>query len=85
MPFGEDEYFQIMERTTLSGNRRLARAVQTVMWETAELNAGLTRAQLLRRLTIRVLAARAHLSFDALDDLQQSEVLQSLKKDSMHT
>lgn len=84
-PLGEDEYVQIMERTTLAGNRRLAQGVQTVIWESNSSDSGPLRARVLRNLTIRVLAARSNLSFDALDDEQLRGVLRSLKTEALHS
>lgn len=81
-PLGEDEYVQIMERPTLAGNQRVAKAVQSALWESATLGLPIQRATLLRALVIRVRAARSHLSFDSLTDPQLMDLLRELRSDS---
>jgi len=72
--FGEDEYVQIMERPTISGNQRVARALQAEMHrlpaETYK-----NRAQVLRRAVIRIRAARSHYYLDLLSDDQLAALM----------
>lgn len=67
-PLGEDEYVQIMERSSLGGNRRTAHAVQSALWR-AEVNGlALPRSELMRQLTRRARGVKSHIQFDALSD-----------------
>ena len=82
-PLGEDEFVQIMERPSLGGNRRSARALQEAVWR-AEL-AGLSapRSELMRQLARRLRGVRSHLSLDALDDDQLEALLNKLTREAL--
>jgi len=67
-PFGEDDFVQVMERPTVSGNRRLARTFYEVVLASDLDDLGMTRSNLVRRLVMRIRALRAHIAVDALED-----------------
>ncbi|MCP2160798.1 hypothetical protein [Williamsia serinedens] len=77
-PLGEDEFVQIMERTTLGGNIRTARAIQNALWR-AELNGlDVARSELMRQLARRVRGQRSHLALDVLDGAELDLLLDHL-------
>ena len=78
-PFGEDEYVQIMERTSLAGNRRIALGIQTVTRESDPLNPEMQRGLLLREHVKRVRAVKSHISLDSLSDDQLLTILRETK------
>jgi hypothetical protein len=75
VPFGEDDYVQIMERTRIGGNTRIAKAVQRAVWATDHANFGITRSVLVRGLTVRILARRSHIALDALSGDQLEDLV----------
>lgn len=75
----EDDYFQIMERTKLSGDRRTAQAIKQHMW-TFDLQATAdekqsTRNHVLREVIKRLRAAKSHIAFHALSDDQLASLI----------
>jgi len=78
-PFGEDDFVQVMERPTVSGNERLARAFYEVVLGTDAEHLGMTRSELVRRLVIQIRARRSHMSMDALTETQLSELIRSIR------
>jgi len=82
-PLGEDESVGIMERPTLGGNRRSARALQDALWR-AEL-AGLTvaRSELMRQLARRLRAKKSHISLDSLTDSALRELLDRITSEAL--
>lgn len=82
-PLGEDESVGIMERPTLGGNRRSARALQDALWR-AEL-AGLTvpRSELMRQLARRLRATKSHISLDSLDDSSLEKLLGRITSEAL--
>lgn len=83
-PLGEDESVGIMERPSLGGNRRSARALQDALWR-AEL-AGLTvpRSELMRQLARRLRATKSHISLDSLTDGALRELLDRITSEALH-
>jgi len=75
-PFGEDDFVQVMERPTISGNQRLARAFYEVVLES---RVALTRSELVRKLAIQIRARRAHIAIDALDDQQLVGMIRAVR------
>lgn len=67
-PFGEDEFVGIMERPSIGGNRRTARAVRDAIWRCEHRNPGIPRSELARAITRRFRAFLAHLCMDAMTD-----------------
>jgi hypothetical protein len=63
---GEDESVQIMERPSLGGNRRTARALQAALWRAEQAGLSVPRSELMRQLTRRLRAAKSHIALDAL-------------------
>ncbi|GAA1899065.1 hypothetical protein GCM10009773_28720 [Williamsia serinedens] len=67
-----------MERTTLGGNIRTARAIQNALWR-AELNGlDVARSELMRQLARRVRGQRSHLALDVLDGAELDLLLDHL-------
>ncbi|MFF2494182.1 hypothetical protein [Agromyces sp. NPDC058064] len=77
-PLGEDDFVQIMERPTLGGNRVVAASIRDAIWRADERGDSLTRSDLVRGLTKRVLALKSHLALDALDEDERDAVLDKL-------
>jgi hypothetical protein len=67
-PLGEDESVQIMERPSLGGNRRTARALQAALWRTEQGGLAVPRSEVMRQLARRLRATKSHISLDALAD-----------------
>lgn len=65
---GEDELVQIMERPSLSGNRRLSRITAQLLIKTAEANPTLQRSELLRDQQKRILRLGAFIEFQIPSD-----------------
>lgn len=79
-PLNEDDYFQIMERTKLSGDRRTAQAIKRHMWRfdapSAAEDKQATRNAVLREVIKRLRAAKSHIAFLALDDQQLASLIE---------
>lgn len=67
-PLGEDESVQIMERPSLGGNRRTARALQAALWRAEQQGLPVPRSELMRQLARRGRAVKSHIQLDALTD-----------------
>lgn len=65
-PLAEDDFFQIMERATVSKNSRLARAVRNGMWRFEQEFPGVNRNKALRKAIIIIRAERTYISVHAL-------------------
>ena len=78
IPFGEDDYVQVMERPRIGRNQRVARALQLAIWRTDHTAKGLSRSALVRQLTVRLLAQRSHIALDALSDDELGDLLDRL-------
>jgi hypothetical protein len=78
MPLGEDEYVQIMERTTISGNQRTAQAIQRVIWNAELAGTKVARTDFLRDFMKRVRAAKSHILLDSITDHDLDRYLISL-------
>lgn len=74
-PLTEDESVQLMERPTVSGNRRTVKAVQHALWRAEKAGIALSRTDLVRLLIPRVRAARSNICLDALTDEGLDELL----------
>jgi hypothetical protein len=83
-PLGEDESVQIMERPSLGGNRRSARALQTALWSAEVTGLTVPRSELMRQLARRLRATKSHISLDALDDQSLAVLLKRLTDDAVH-
>lgn len=70
---GEDELVNIMERTTLAANRKLARAMASAVVGLGE--TGVARSEVMRDLGRRVLRTQSVLCLDALDSGQVRAVV----------
>lgn len=77
-PFQEDEYVQMMERTSLSGNRRTIRAFQDAVWRAEKAGIPMARNDAIRDLITRLRAVRSYLCLDALPDQDLSYLLDEL-------
>jgi hypothetical protein len=77
-PLGEDESVQIMERPSLGGNRRTARAMQAALWRAEQSGLSVARSEVMRELARRLRATKSHISLDALDDAVLSDLLDRL-------
>ena len=82
---GEDELVQIMERPSLSGNRRLSRITADVLLETASINPDLNRASLLRDQQKRMLRLGAFLELLAAGDDELQGVVRETFLDSIRS
>jgi hypothetical protein len=78
IPFGEDDYVQVMERPRIGRNQRVARALQLTVWRTDHAAQGLSRSALMRQLTVRLLAQRSHIALDALSTDELGNLLERL-------
>lgn len=78
-PFGEDDFVQVMERPTVSGNERLARAFYSVVLESDLASLHVTRSELVRRLVIQIRARRSHVAVDALNDSQLVDLIRVVR------
>lgn len=81
-PLGEDEFVQIMERPSLGGNRRTARALRNAIWRAEASGSTASRSELMRELTRRFRAVRSHIAVDVLSEPQLSQLLAGLVVDS---
>ncbi|GAA1115649.1 hypothetical protein GCM10009668_42940 [Nocardioides dubius] len=77
-PLGEDESVQIMERPSLGGNRRTARALQAALWRAEQSGLSVARSEVMRELARRLRAVKSHIALDALDDAALSYLLDRL-------
>lgn len=77
-PLTEDESVQLMERPTVSRNRRTAKAVQNALWRAEKAGISLSRPDLVRLLIPRVRAARSNICLEALTDEGLDELLDGL-------
>lgn len=82
-PLGEDESVQIMERPSLGGNRRTARALQAALWRAEVARLPVARSELMRELARRLRATKSHISLDALDDSVLAELLDHLTGEAL--
>lgn len=65
-PLAEDDFFQIMERATVSNNSRLAQAVRNGMWRFEQEFPSVNRNKALRKAIIIIRAERTYISVHAL-------------------
>lgn len=77
-PFVEDEYVQIMERTSVAGNMRTARAFQHAVWRAEEADIPMSRGDVVRELLPRLRALRTYLCFDVISDSDLDNLLDEL-------
>ncbi|MGB5927409.1 MAG: DUF6339 family protein [Cyclobacteriaceae bacterium] len=77
-PLGEDEFVQIMERPSLGGNRRTAAALRDCLWRAEASGVSVPRSELMRELSRRLLARKAHVLLDALSDPELEELMDDL-------
>jgi hypothetical protein len=82
-PLGEDESVQIMERPSLGGNRRTARALQAAVWRAEIEGISVPRTELMRQLARRLRAMKSHLSLDAIDDDALARLLDGLRDEAL--
>lgn len=82
-PLGEDESVQIMERPSLGGNRRTARALQAALWRAEQEGLNVPRSELMRQLARRLRGAKSHISLDALSDEMLDSLMDRLSTDAM--
>lgn len=83
-PLGEDEYVQIMERTTLGGNRNTARALREALWRAEATGRPFPRSPLMRFMALRLRAARSHICLDALTQGQLVSLLDEITEQAFH-
>jgi hypothetical protein len=67
-PLGEDEFVQVMERSSLAGSQPIARAIRRALWRAQADGIPVARSELMRELTRRVRATRSHVALEVLDD-----------------
>lgn len=78
-PFGEDDFVQVMERPTVSGNERLARSFYQVVLESDLAAMKVTRSELVRTLVMQIRARRSHIAVDALGDQQLIDLIRGIR------
>ena len=81
-PLGEDEFVQIMERPSLGGNQRTARALRDALWRAECGGSTVGRSELMRQVTRRLRAVRSHVALDVLSGQQLSNLLDDLTSSS---
>lgn len=77
-PLGEDEFVQVMERPSLGGNRRTARAIRDALWRAEGHGLTVPRSELMREMTRRLRAERSHRALDVLEDVQLVQLLDEI-------
>lgn len=77
-PLGEDEFVQIMERTSLSGSQTVARAIRDAVWRAELAGSSVPRSELMRELTLRVRARRSHIAVDTLEPERLSTLMDEI-------
>lgn len=82
-PLGEDESVAIMERPSLGGNQRTARALRDSLWRAELEGVSVARSELMRQLARRLRAERSHIALDALSDSQLVYLLDGLVSRSL--
>ena len=82
-PLGEDEFVQVMERPSLGGNRRTARAIRDALWRAEGRGLDVPRSELMRDLCRRIRAERSHRALDVLDATQLAQLLDSIAATSL--
>lgn len=75
-PLGEDEFVQIMERPGMSGSPHVARAIRDAVWAREARGLDVARSELMRELTRRVVARRAHVLLPVLAPGELASVLE---------
>lgn len=74
-PLGEDEFVGIMERPSIGGDQRIARAVRDAIWRLELDGSRVARSQAARELTRRFRAFLSYISVAALSDEELSALL----------
>ncbi len=82
-PLGEDEFVQVMERPSLGGNQRTARAIRDALWRAEQAGLSVPRSELMRELTRRLRAERSHRALDVLNDAELTSLLDSIAATSI--
>jgi Family of unknown function (DUF6339) len=82
-PLNEDEFVQIMERTTIAKNRRLAQQVMHSLWRVELEGFKGNRADLLREVIKLVRAERSHIAMDALSEEKLAAYLDTVVVEGM--
>lgn len=82
-PLGEDESVQIMERPSLGGNRRTARALQAALWRAERNGLPVARSEVMRELARRLRGTKSHIALDALDDQMLDALLDRLTSEAL--
>lgn len=82
-PLGEDEFVQILERPSLGGNQRTARALRDGLWRMEAAGIAVARSELMRQMARRLRAVRSHIALDALTDTQLSDLVDDVARDSL--
>jgi hypothetical protein len=77
-PLGEDEFVGIMERPSLGGNPRTARAVRDALWRIERAGLTAARSEVARELTRRLRAVVPHVCVDALTQPELDSLLDEL-------
>ncbi len=74
-PLGEDEFVGIMERPSIGGNPRIARAVRDAIWRLESGMRPVARSEATRELTRRFRAFLSYICVDALSDEELAALL----------
>jgi hypothetical protein len=69
-PLGEDEFVGIMERPSLGGDPRIARAVRDAIWRMEPALGGAARSDAARQLTRQFRASMSYVCVEALSDAE---------------
>lgn len=81
-PLNEDEFTQIMERSTISGNRRLAQVLKQALWRLERDKPETNRSASLRDVIKLVRATRSYIAVDAMSNEALSRHVDTLFEES---
>lgn len=82
-PFGEDEFVGIMERPSIGGNPRTARAVRDAVWRAEVSGVTLPRSELAREITKRFRSFLPQLCIDVVSDTDLEGLLDDVAAQSV--
>ncbi len=74
-----------MERPSLGGNRRTAKAMQYAAWRAELEGLPAPRSELMRQLARRLRATRSHISLDSLEDADLASLLDRLAAEALES
>jgi hypothetical protein len=82
VPLGEDEFVQIMERPSLGGDPRVARAIRDACFRCLERGKVTSRMFLMRRAALLTRATKSMIALEALSDAELCSLLDQVMEDA---